>query len=180
MLTSQPSLLHAVFVFLLHGFALFATFGGCANVTHYLINQFILGDIEYLTQPVLLVLIALCVSAATGLSIGILYSAIQAQRDAMKRLHLVWQPDNTLKLSAARNSRLPAALRQLLYKGDPSPFTLTCKLAHGSYNSHWFVVLAVQPINSQCDGRLFHLVFARDALNDRSFRYLRLWLRARL
>ncbi len=178
LLASQPSLLHAVTGFLLHGFALFATFGGCVNTVHYLSNQFLLGDNPYLTLPVWLAATAICQLIAVGLATAVLASAIQAQRDAMKELNVVWQPDNTISLSKAGSGKLPRVVQYLFNHCIEPTLPLPCELVRGCYSSHWFVVLAVRPVDSKRK-RCFpvHLIFARDALSNRSFRNLRLWLK---
>lgn len=164
---------------MLHTFALFATFGSCVSVIHYLSNQFLLGDHDHLTLQVLWGLTGVCILGAFALMLAILASALQAQRDAMKRVQISWQPDNTLKLSAVDADRLPLHLHHLLNSSHRT-ITLPCQLAPDCYSSHWFVVLALRSLDADSTStRPFHLVLARDALSGPSFRQLRLWIRAR-
>ena len=131
---------------------------------------------------------------------SILRSALTAQRDAVKRLHIEWLPDNSIHISAIADSVLPpvlAKLQSIDFKcggktaasstASAMQTALHCVPVSGCYSSHLWVTLALdvyKPRRQAHDSKpkclRCYLVLARDSLDDRSYRNLRLWLRVAL
>lgn len=200
LLETRPSLIHATSAFTLHVLALTALLGGTAKSVHFLTNLILTGALDVDVLPWVLATALLCIAVALAVAAAILRSALTAQRDAVKRLHIEWLPDNSIHISAIADSVLPpvlAKLQSIDFKcggktaasstASAMQTALHCVPVSGCYSSHLWVTLALQvhslpgptreskPRASRC-----YLVLARDSLDNRSFRHLRLWLRIAL
>jgi len=200
LLETHPSLIHAGAAFALHGLALSALIGATAKTLHFLTNLILTTALEVGDFPWLVAAAVACIAVALTLAAAILCSALNAQQDAFKRLRVEWLSDNSIQISSATGAALPPELAKHVLtdrgsgckNGEYKPaFAVTpvlhCVPVSGCYSSHLWVTLALDirkpprpapdstPTFMRC-----YLVLARDSLDDRSYRHLRLWLRVAL
>ena len=200
LLETHPSLIHAGAAFALHGLALSALIGATAKTLHFLTNLILTTALEVGVLPWLVAAIVACIAVALTLAAAILRSALNAQQDAFKRLRVEWLSDNSIQISSATATALPPELAKHKStdrgsgdkNGKYKPASavkpvLHCVPVSGCYSSHLWVTLALdvyKPRRQAHDSKpkclRCYLVLARDSLDDRSYRHLRLWLRVAL
>jgi len=202
LLETHPSLIHAGAAFALHVLALCALIGATAKTLHFLTNLILSAALGVGLLPWLVAITMTCIAVAfaLALAVAIVRSALKAQQDAFKKLNIEWLSDNSIQISATAGTTLPPELAKHQSQdrsssgknGTDNPASVTQPILHcvpvsGCYSSHLWVTLALdvrkprrQANDSTAKFLRCYLVLARDSLDDRAYRHLRLWLRVAL
>jgi len=184
---THPSNAYAALSFCLHLLALTAVFGSVAHIIHFLANEYELAPLARTNTSLFTALaqtgqpgVTLASQTAKGFIalllaliavLVLLRSAVHTHRDACKRLLICWQDRGHFRIYLERAlAGLPTGTHKWHH----------CVLDKGCYTSHWAVVLWLCPVDAD-ENRLersrFCILIMRDAVEEQTFRHLRLWMK---